>query len=64
MAFFGWIFFTKIYAAIISPEQAGEYIIIALSGLQSPAAMVTVVGVLVEVPVMLSLVALANRWKY
>ena len=36
---------------------------IALFGLQSPAALVTVVGVLVEVPVMLSLVALANRWK-
>ncbi len=36
---------------------------IALFGLQSPAAMVTVVGVLVEVPVMLSLVALANKWK-
>lgn len=37
---------------------------IALFGLQSPAALVTVVGVLVEVPVMLSLVYLANRWKY
>lgn len=37
---------------------------IALFGLQSPAAMVTVVGVLVEVPVMLSLVALAKKWKY
>jgi len=37
---------------------------IALFGLQSPAAMVTVVGVLVEVPVMLSLVTLANRWRY
>lgn len=37
---------------------------VALFGLQSPAALVTVVGVLVEVPVMLSLVALANRWKY
>ncbi|MCF8347074.1 MAG: ACR3 family arsenite efflux transporter [Bacteroidales bacterium] len=37
---------------------------IALFGLQSPAALVTVVGVLVEVPDMLSLVALANRWKY
>jgi arsenite transporter len=37
---------------------------IALFGLQSPAALVTVVGVLVEVPVMLSLVAFANarRW--
>lgn len=37
---------------------------IALFGLRSPAAMVTVVGVLVEVPVMLSLVKLANKWKY
>jgi len=37
---------------------------ISLFGLQSPAALVTVVGVLVEVPIMLSLVALANRWKY
>ncbi|MFA5669847.1 MAG: ACR3 family arsenite efflux transporter [Balneolaceae bacterium] len=37
---------------------------IALFGLQSPAALVTVVGVLVEVPVMLSLVALSKKWKY
>jgi ACR3 family arsenite transporter len=37
---------------------------IALFGLQSPAAMVTVVGVLVEVPVMLSLVWFANRNRY
>jgi ACR3 family arsenite transporter len=37
---------------------------IALFGLQSPAALVTVVGVLVEVPVMLSLVAFANKYKY
>lgn len=37
---------------------------IALFGLQSPAALVTVVGVLVEVPIMLSLVRLANKWKY
>jgi len=37
---------------------------IALFGLQSPAALVTVVGVLVEVPVMLTLVAFANRNKY
>lgn len=36
---------------------------ISLFGLNSPAALVTVVGVLVEVPVMLSLVALANKWK-
>jgi ACR3 family arsenite transporter len=37
---------------------------IALFGLQSPAALVTVVGVLVEVPIMLSLVAFANRSKF
>lgn len=37
---------------------------IALFGLQSPAALVTVVGVLVEVPVMLSLVAFANRHRF
>ena len=34
---------------------------IALFGLQSGAALATVVGVLIEVPVMLSLVAFANR---
>ncbi|MBD3627907.1 ACR3 family arsenite efflux transporter [Cyclobacterium sp.] len=37
---------------------------IALFGLESPAALVCVVGVLVEVPVMLSLVAFANKQKY
>ena len=37
---------------------------IALFGFDSFAALVTVVGVLVEVPVMLSLVAFANRKKY
>ncbi|NHE58721.1 ACR3 family arsenite efflux transporter [Cyclobacterium plantarum] len=37
---------------------------IALFGLESPAALVCVVGVLVEVPVMLSLVAFANRKRY
>lgn len=37
---------------------------IGLFGLQSPAALVCVVGVLVEVPVMLSLVAFANKNKY
>jgi len=35
---------------------------ISLFGLHSGAALATVVGVLVEVPVMLSLVALINRW--
>ena len=37
---------------------------IALFGLQSGAALVTVVGVLIEVPIMLSLVKLSNRWRY
>ncbi len=36
---------------------------ISLFGLQSGAALATVVGVLVEVPVMLSLVALVNAWQ-
>jgi len=36
---------------------------ISLFGLNSGAALATVVGVLVEVPVMLSLVALVNHWK-
>jgi arsenite transporter len=36
---------------------------IALFGLQSPAALATVVGVLVEVPLMLALVAYANRTR-
>ncbi len=35
---------------------------ISLFGLSSGAALATVVGVLVEVPVMLSLVAIVNRW--
>jgi ACR3 family arsenite transporter len=35
---------------------------ISLFGLNSGAALATVVGVLVEVPVMLTLVALINRW--
>jgi ACR3 family arsenite transporter len=37
---------------------------ISLFGLESGAALATVVGVLIEVPVMLSLVRLANKWKY
>ena len=37
---------------------------IMLFGLNSGAALATVVGVLIEVPIMLSLVAIANKWKY
>ena len=37
---------------------------ISLFGLNSGASLTTVVGVLIEVPVMLSLVKLANKWRY
>jgi arsenite transporter len=37
---------------------------IALFGLNSGAALATVVGVLIEVPIMLSLVKIANKWKF
>lgn len=37
---------------------------IAIFGLNSGASLATVVGVLIEVPVMLSLVAIANKWRY
>jgi ACR3 family arsenite transporter len=39
-------------------------IAIALFGINSGAALVTVVGVLIEVPVMLSLVKISNKWRY
>lgn len=37
---------------------------ISIFGLNSGASLATVVGILIEVPVMLSLVTLANRWRY
>jgi ACR3 family arsenite transporter len=37
---------------------------ISLFGLNSGASLATVVGVLIEVPIMLSLVAIANSWRY
>lgn len=37
---------------------------ISIFGLNSGASLATVVGVLIEVPVMLSLVAIANKWRY
>jgi ACR3 family arsenite transporter len=37
---------------------------ISLFGLNSGASLTTVVGILIEVPIMLSLVALANKWRY
>lgn len=37
---------------------------ISIFGLNSGASLATVVGVLIEVPVMLSLVRIANKWRY
>lgn len=37
---------------------------ISLFGLNSGASLATVVGVLIEVPIMLSLVSFANKWKF
>ncbi|MCS7293231.1 MAG: ACR3 family arsenite efflux transporter [Gloeomargarita sp. SKYBB_i_bin120] len=53
-------------AALIGTSNFFELAVavaISLFGLESGAALATVVGVLVEVPVMLSLVALANRTR-
>ena len=53
-------------AALIGTSNFFELAVavaISLFGLNSGAALATVVGVLVEVPVMLSLVAISNRTK-
>ncbi len=54
-------------AALIGASNFFELAVavaISLFGLNSGASLATVVGVLIEVPVMLSLVAFANKWKY
>ena len=59
-------FSTAAPAALIGTSNFFELAVavaISLFGLDSGAALATVVGVLVEVPVMLSLVALANRLR-
>lgn len=59
-------FTTAAPAALIGTSNFFELAVavaISLFGLNSGAALATVVGVLVEVPVMLSLVALANRTR-
>lgn len=65
--------FLKLQHAICAPSamigasnffELAVAVAIALFGLNSGASLATVVGVLIEVPVMLSLVALANRWRY
>jgi len=69
---YGWAylwrvpFTTAAPAALIGTSNFFELAVavaISLFGLNSGAALATVVGVLVEVPVMLSLVAFANRTR-
>jgi ACR3 family arsenite transporter len=69
---YGWGYLWKVPfstaapAALIGTSNFFELAVavaISLFGLESGAALATVVGVLVEVPVMLSLVSFANRTK-
>ncbi|MEM7705423.1 MAG: ACR3 family arsenite efflux transporter [Pseudomonadota bacterium] len=69
---YGWAYWWRVPfetaapAALIGTSNFFELAVavaISLFGLDSGAALATVVGVLVEVPVMLSLVALANRTR-
>lgn len=69
---YGWALAWRVPHAIACPcaligtsnfFELAVAVAIGLFGLNSGAALVTVVGVLVEVPVMLSLVAFANRTK-
>lgn len=70
---YGWAYLWKVPfstaapAALIGTSNFFELAVavaISLFGLNSGAALATVVGVLVEVPVMLSLVAFANRSRH
>jgi len=65
--------FLKLRHAICAPSamigasnffELAVAVAISIFGLNSGASLATVVGVLIEVPVMLSLVALANKWRY
>lgn len=73
--FITWFFgrFIKLQHCICAPSamigasnffELAVAVAIALFGLNSGASLATVVGVLIEVPIMLSLVRLANRWRY
>jgi len=70
---YGWVYWWRVPfntaapAALIGTSNFFELAVavaISLFGLNSGAALATVVGVLVEVPVMLSLVAFANRTQH
>ncbi|MDH5749043.1 MAG: ACR3 family arsenite efflux transporter [Rhodospirillales bacterium] len=69
---YGWAWAWKVPFSVAAPSaligtsnffELAVAVAISLFGLESGAALATVVGVLVEVPVMLSLVAFANRTK-
>lgn len=69
---YAWSYLWKIPHTVAAPGaligtsnffELAVAVAISVFGLQSGAALATVVGVLVEVPVMLSLVALANRTR-
>lgn len=69
---YGWAFLWRVPHKVAAPcaligtsnfFELAVAVAIGLFGLNSGAALATVVGVLVEVPVMLSLVAIANRTR-
>lgn len=69
---YGWAYFWRVPFSTAAPAamigtsnffELAVAVAISLFGLNSGAALATVVGVLVEVPVMLSLVAFANKTK-